>query len=218
MGAEKEKEKVKEEVKNKDDETQYVNLIDYKELKQLDFYRAIIGEFLATQFFVGFSILAILSSIVNFPDDPVATHIWIIIYHVFLILVVIYAFSALSGAHFNPAVTIALVFTRRVTFVRAFFYVAAQLGGAIAGAALVKASVPSSEAGDLTTPHLAVGVTIGEGIAMEFFITFGLLFGTFATAFDPRGWGKLGPFAIAIIVGLNIHAGSFVSGNFLFFS
>jgi hypothetical protein len=41
--------------------------------------------------------------------------------------------------------------------------------------------------------------------------TFGLVFGSFGTAFDPRGWGKLGPVAIAIIVGVNIHAGSIVS-------
>jgi aquaporin TIP len=47
---------------------------------------------------------------------------------------------------------------------------------------------------------------------MEFFITFGLMFGIFATAFDPRGWGKLGPLAISLIIGLNIHVGSFVTG------
>ena len=207
-----------EEVKNKDDESHYVNIFEYKELQQLDFFRAIIAEFLATVFFVGFSILGILSSQANFPNDPVATHIWVIVFHVFLTLLVIYAFSAISGAHFNPAVSIALVFTGRVTLIRAFFYVIAQLAGAITAAALVKGAVPSSEAGNLTTPQLAVGVTIGEGIAMEFIITFALLFIIFATAFDPRGWGKLSPFAIAFILGLNIHVASFVSGIFLFFS
>jgi len=39
------------------------------------------------------------------------------------------------------------------------------------------------------------------------------LFGSFAIAFDPRGWGKLGPIAVAIIVALNIHAGVTVSGK-----
>ena len=202
-------------LKNKDDELHYLNPFEYKELLELDFYRAIIAEFLATKFFVGFSILGVLSTQANFPNDPVATHIWIVIYHVFLTLLVIYAFSAISGAHFNPAVTIALVFTRRVTLFRAFFYVIAQLGGAIAGAALAKAAVPSFDRGNLSTPQLAPGVTIGEGIAMEFIITFAYLFLMFATAFDPRGWGKLGPFAIAIVLGMNVNVASFVSGYFL---
>jgi hypothetical protein len=37
------------------------------------------------------------------------------------------------------------------------------------------------------------------------------VFASFGTAFDPRGWGRLGPVAIALIFGLNIHAGAISS-------
>lgn len=42
-----------------------------------------------------------------------------------------------TGAHINPAVTIACFFTRRITPLRTAMYIAAQLGGGIAGAALL---------------------------------------------------------------------------------
>jgi glycerol uptake facilitator-like aquaporin len=51
-----------------------------------------------------------------------------------------------------------------------------------------------------------LGVREHEALLMEFFCTFGLLFGAFAIAFDPRGWGKLGPVAIAIIVAINVRS------------
>lgn len=41
------------------------------------------------------------------------------------------------GAHINPAVTIACFFTRLITPLRTTMYVLAQLGGGIAGAALL---------------------------------------------------------------------------------
>lgn len=44
------------------------------------------------------------------------------------------------------------------------------------------------------------------------YATMGLVFGAFATAFDPRGWGWFGPFAIALIVMLNI-LGSITCGG-----
>jgi len=42
-----------------------------------------------------------------------------------------------AGAHINPAVTIACFFTRLISPLRTTMYIAAQLGGGIAGAALL---------------------------------------------------------------------------------
>ncbi|CAH2050843.1 unnamed protein product, partial [Iphiclides podalirius] len=46
-------------------------------------------------------------------------------------------FANISGAHVNPAVSAALCVRRRVSPLRAALYVAAQCGGAIAGAAAI---------------------------------------------------------------------------------
>ena len=51
-----------------------------------------------------------------------------------IILVMVYATGHLSGAHINPAVTIAFTLSRHFPAREAVAYVAAQLGGAIAGA------------------------------------------------------------------------------------
>ncbi|MFT8356048.1 MAG: aquaporin [Bifidobacterium aquikefiri] len=50
----------------------------------------------------------------------------------------------LSGAHYNPAVTVAALFTAKITWLDALLYVIAQLIGAIAAAATVVGILPSS--------------------------------------------------------------------------
>lgn len=49
----------------------------------------------------------------------------------------IYISDCFAGAHINPAVTIACFFTRLISPLRTTMYIAAQLGGGIAGAALL---------------------------------------------------------------------------------
>jgi len=143
---------------------------------------------------------------------PGGLHTFLLGYVWFLILIVIYAFAPLSGAHFNPAVSIALLCTFRITMTRAILYVSAQIVGGIAGAGFAYLTIPTSIRGDLAIPQPNAIASVGNAISAEFFATFGLLFGTFATAFDPRGWGSLGPFAIATIVALNAAAVGFISG------
>ncbi|CAI9719541.1 big brain-like [Octopus vulgaris] len=46
-------------------------------------------------------------------------------------------FGHISGAHFNPVTTVAMALTCKITPLRGFFYAVAQLGGGIAGAALL---------------------------------------------------------------------------------
>jgi aquaporin Z len=55
----------------------------------------------------------------------------------FGLLAAIYAFGHVSGGHYNPAVTIAMVADRRTTPVEAVGYIIAQVIGAIGAAAVV---------------------------------------------------------------------------------
>ena len=57
------------------------------------------------------------------------------------LLAAIYAFGHVSGGHFNPAVTVAMVLDKRTTAMDAVGYIVAQIIGAIAAAAVIYVTV-----------------------------------------------------------------------------
>ena len=59
----------------------------------------------------------------------------------FGLLAAIFAFGHISGGHFNPAVTVAMVLDRRTTPIDAVGYIASQVIGALAAGALVTVAV-----------------------------------------------------------------------------
>ena len=109
-----------------------------------------------------------------------------------VVALVIYGFGPVSGAHINPAVTLALALTGRFAWRDVAPYVLAQLVGATLGAALVT-GVFGSAAVDLGlgTTTLAEGVSAPQGILAEGLGTFLLMFTVMAVAVDaraPLGW------------------------------
>src|SRR5687768_7620847 len=65
--------------------------------------------------------------------------------HAFGLFALIITFGAVSGGHFNPAVTIAAAIQRRIDPVDAIVYILAQLSGAVLGALTVKSLIERSE-------------------------------------------------------------------------
>src|SRR4051794_13579682 len=63
-----------------------------------------------------------------------------------IIMVMVYATGHLSGAHINPAVTLAFTITRHFPAREALAYIAAQLIGAVAGALVLLAVWPDAPA------------------------------------------------------------------------
>src|SRR5215218_1135177 len=63
-----------------------------------------------------------------------------------IVMAMVYATGHLSGAHLNPAVTVAFALTRHLPRREALGYVGAQLAGALAAAALLAAIWPSEPA------------------------------------------------------------------------
>src|SRR5881396_1816451 len=57
-----------------------------------------------------------------------------------VIMVLVYATGHLSGAHINPAVTLAFTLTRHFPARDAIAYIGAQVAGAVAGASLLLAA------------------------------------------------------------------------------
>src|SRR3972149_7171386 len=66
--------------------------------------------------------------------------------HGLAIATMVSALGAVSGGHFNPAVTFGFLVTRRIAVSSAAVYVAAQLLGAVVAAALLKGTAPAAGA------------------------------------------------------------------------
>jgi MIP family channel proteins len=126
-----------------------------------------------------------------------------------VIMAMVYATGHLSGAHINPAVTIAFTLTRHFPLRDAAAYVPAQLIGATTGAAVLYAAWPDKPA------HLGATVpSVGAGQALlyEAVLTALLMFVIMAVATDTRAVGAGAAIAIGGVVGLDALFGGPVTG------
>jgi MIP family channel proteins len=126
-----------------------------------------------------------------------------------IIMVMVYATGHLSGAHINPAVTIAFTVSRHFPGRDAVAYIAAQLAGALAGA-LVLLAVWPNQPGNLGATVPSVGV--GSAFVYEAILTAFLMFVIMAVATDTRAVGAAAAIAIGGTVGLDALFGGPVTG------
>lgn len=126
-----------------------------------------------------------------------------------VIMVMVYATGHLSGAHINPAVTVAFTLTRHFPARDAVAYIATQLAGAIAAAFVLLAIWTQKPA------HLGATVpTVGAGSALvyEGLLTAFLMFVIMAVATDTRAVGAAAAIAIGGTIGLDAIFGGPVTG------
>jgi aquaporin NIP len=126
-----------------------------------------------------------------------------------VIMAMVYATGHLSGAHLNPAVTVAFALTRHFPAGETLAYVAAQLLGALAAAGLLLAVWPSEPAA-LGTTLPSVGV--GSAFVYEAVLTAFLMFTIMAVATDTRAVGAGAAIAIGGTVGLDALFGGPITG------
>ena len=135
-------------------------------------------------------------------------HVGVAITFGLVIMVMIYAVGHVSGAHFNPAVSLAFAVTRHFPWPRVALYWLAQLVGALLAAALLRASL-----GNLA--H--VGATLpagsdGQSFVWEIVLTAFLMFVIMAVATDTRAVGEAAAIAVGGTVGLDAMFGGPISG------
>ena len=126
-----------------------------------------------------------------------------------VIMVMIYATGHLSGAHINPAVTLAFTLSRHFPPRDAAAYVIAQCLGAAAAAFALLAIWPSQPAElGATVPTVGVGsALVYEGLLSAF-----LMFVIMAVATDTRAVGAAAAIAIGGTIGLDALFGGPVTG------
>ena len=139
----------------------------------------------------------------------------IAIAHGLVIATMVTALGHISGAHFNPAVTIGALVTGKIGLSDAAIYLVTQLAGATAAAGLLRLAVPESiwREAQLGTPLLGNGVSAGQGVLIESVLAFFLVWVIFATAVDPAGaFGKIAGLAIGFVVLMDIMMGGPFTG------
>ena len=126
-----------------------------------------------------------------------------------VIMAMIYAGGHLSGAHYNPAVTVAFTIGRHFPPREAAAYIAAQLVGASAGALLLLAAWPDKPAHlGATVPSVAVGTALVYEIVLTMFLMFVIT----AVATDTRAVGAAAAIAIGGTVALDALFGGPITG------
>ena len=139
----------------------------------------------------------------------------IAIAHGAVLAVMISALGHISGGHFNPAVTIALLTAKKIKKNRAVIYIAAQLIGGAAAGYLLTTIIPAStwQAVNLGTPGLGAGVTVPQAVLVEMVLTFFLVLTVFGTAVDSKGsWNAISGFGIGTVLVFDILVGGPLTG------
>jgi aquaporin Z len=145
---------------------------------------------------------------VNAYTDGVISHTGIALAFAFVVLAMIYALGHLSGAHINPAVTLAFWSVRRFPSREVFPYLIAQCAGAIAASLLTRGALGNTGSLGATMP--AVGTPAAFGA--EWLMSFVLMFVIMAVATDERVADGFAALAVGLTVGFCAMVGGPLTG------
>ncbi len=130
--------------------------------------------------------------------------------HGFTVMVMIYAFGSISGAHINPAVTIGVYLSNAINLKEASLYILVQLMGAIFGAYLLTIFFGTS---DLNMGAIAPSESVNfiNAFLIELTLTFFLVNAVLHCAIDNKA-GNLAGLAIGSTLFICILAGGPLTG------
>ncbi|XP_053672787.1 neurogenic protein big brain-like [Anopheles nili] len=182
----------------------------HKELRTLELWRSVTSECLASFFYVfvvcgaaaGAGVGASVSSLLL--ATSLASGL--------IVVVLTQCFLHVSGAHINPAVTMALAVTRKISALRALLYITAQCGGSIAGAAMLYGvTVPGYQGNLQAAVSHSAQLAPWERFGVELILTFiVVLVYLISTSSFKKYFGSS-----AIAIGAAYGACSFVSMPYL---
>ena len=167
---------------------------------QIDDFRKYTCEFIGTFALVFFAAGAVMLGAINGQIGPVGAGIA----SGSIITIVIYTFGHISGAHVNPALSISAAYLGELDRRLLPGYIIAQmLGSAAAGLFLLWAVGDYGQMG-VNIPNTDIGVTIPVALAIEFFLSFLLMWVICGTAYHSKALVKFAGLAIGATVGIEV--------------
>ena len=172
----------------------------------IDTWRAALAELIGVLLFVfiGAGSVVVVTQVFPLPAGQsldASRLVAIALAHGLAIATMVAATARISGGHINPAVTFSMIVTGRMKLAVGIIYIAAQLIGAVIGAALLALVLAGNVEGDLGAHSLGNALSSkGAGVIVEAILTFVLVFTVFATAVDRRGLGNAAPIAIGFAI------------------
>ncbi|KAK9194457.1 hypothetical protein WN944_005164 [Citrus x changshan-huyou] len=126
-----------------------------------------------------------------------------------IVMVMIYSLAHISGAHFNPGVTIALAIFRQFKWRQVPLYIVAQVVGSLLASGTLSLMLD-------VTPQAYFGtVPVGsnaQSFVAEIIISFLLMFVISGAVTDDRAIGQFGGVAVGMTIMLNVFVAGPISG------
>ncbi|XVF40263.1 hypothetical protein PTKIN_Ptkin01aG0098200 [Pterospermum kingtungense] len=170
------------------------------------FMQKLMAEVLGTYFLI---FAGCASVVVNDNNDKVVSQAGISIVWGLAVMVLFYSVGHISGAHFNPAVTIAFATCKRFPLRLVPAYVSAQVVGSTLAAGTLRLLFSGPH--DVFTGTSPQGSDL-QAFVVEFIITFYLMFVISGAATDNRAIGELAGLAIGATVLLNVMFAGPITG------
>lgn len=126
------------------------------------------------------------------------SHVGVAITWGLVVMGMIYAFGDISGAHFNPAVTIGFAFAKKFSWSKVPQYILSQFIGAIVAMFLLWFLFPESQFLGETTP--AVGFPPYKAAILEFLLTFFLMVVIINVSTGSKEIGTMAAIAVGGII------------------
>jgi MIP family channel proteins len=138
--------------------------------------------------------------------------------HVFVLFFLIQTLAAVSGAHFNPAVTAALAAIRQIRAIDAAIYVVLQLAGGVLGALATKLILNHFD--NAKTVHYgapkvsdALGGKVPLGMLVEGLGAFFLVWAIVGVAVNPQAFREWAGLVIGATLGVGVMVGGALTGG-----
>jgi aquaporin NIP len=124
------------------------------------------------------------------------SHIGVAITFGLIVMSMIYALGDISGAHLNPAVSIAFVLSGRLPVKMLGYYIASQIAGALLASLTLKLLFPSNELLGTTLP----AGTAGQSFVLEFILTYFLMLVIINVSTGPKEQGLFAGIAVGSVI------------------